>query len=190
MKRFDFKKFIDNPSVLILGGDTFNRNRLLVDLLYYYKNVPTPYKLFCIRDNVKSIIKDQQDIIKKGNRDFECNVNNDVNIVIEDIDSINFSENDFLLQKVAFFRRYNINFFATSKTHEIHPQLRSNFDYFFILDNSFDIFNMYLSSFPKFTYEIFKNILKSVNCIVLVTNCTTLKKSVFWYKNNNIDPIR
>lgn len=224
LKKFDISKLSDDSVVVFIGKRRTGKSFLLKDLLYHHKDIPIGTVISAtesanrfygdiipdlfIHDEysaevIGNFLKRQKKIKMKINRQKEEKGYSDIDprafLILDDCMYDNKSWANDKNIKCLFMngRHYHVLFCITMQYPlGIHPNLRTNIDYIFILreqitQNRRRIYDCYAGMFP--TYESFASTMdactENYECLVINVNAQSnkLEDQVFWYKAEHHD---
>lgn len=225
IKEFSFEMFASNPSIIIIAKRASGKSWLVRALLEHFKKVPVGI-IICptdsesnfygsffpetyiyyefdsdlflkIFDRQKSLIKLEKEKLAKGKKfDPSCM------IVMDDClaDKGKWAKDETIRKLLMNGRHYRITYILTMQyALGITPELRSNFDYIFLLAEDFvcnlkRIYEHYAGMFPTFDSfrQIFTQLTDDYGAMVISNR--GVKKSflekIFWYKAPDLEGVK
>lgn len=216
IKQFKFEDMCPNPSIVIIAKRGSGKTWLVRALLEFFKNIPVGvviaetdrmngfYKNFIsdsyIHYEYKSKILEK--LLIRQEKMIELNIEknkqgkyfDDRSFIVMD-DCLGDKKtwcNDTLLRKLLYNgRHYHIMYILTMQySLGIQPELRSNFDYIFLLADDFGsnqkrLFDHYAGMFPSFDAfkQVFSTLTNDFSAMVINNKSTkSISDKVYWYK--------
>jgi hypothetical protein len=208
---FDVKKIEKTSTIEIIGNRESGKSYVCRDILNHMIDIP--YGIVISTDEmrdlfysknfpnlithskfdpsiVEKLIKRQKEI--KENEKFK-NIDTRALIVIDDCLTDEDLNNKFIRELAYNGKQLNITFILVTQLLKIRPDLRTNFDYVFLLKDDnianqelmFKHYGHKFSTFSKFK-NIYDKIIENFGCLVLCNNYRTDdSKKVFKYKAIN-----
>ena len=222
LKKFDIKGMVDHATIAMIAKRASGKSYVTREILYHKKDLPTAvvisrteklnkfYGEFIpdsyIFDNFEPEILDR--IYKRQARVSEDNIKRLKNGKKAKDDRLMLIMDDCMSSKGSWVKDQNIlELFFNGRHHHISfiltmqycvgipPEMRSNFDYIFLLAEDFisnqkRLYEHYAGMFPSF--DIFKQVFAEVtqNYGIMVINnrvhSTNITDKVFWYKAKTV----
>ena len=218
LKKFKIEDMVDHATIAMIAKRASGKSYLTREILYHKRSIPSSVVIsrteklnrFYGEFVADSFIYDNfdTDILSKiYSRQAKCNEDNKNRIKEgkkEKDDRIMLVMDDCMSSKGTWVKDQNIlELFFNGRHHHVSfiltmqyavgipPEMRSNFDYIFLLAEDFisnqkRLYEHYAGMFPSF--DIFKQVFAEVtqNYGVMVINnrlrSTDIKKKVFWYR--------
>ena len=222
LKKFRIDKMVDHATVAMIAKRASGKSYLTREILYHKKDIPTSVVISRTEKLNKfygdfiadSFIYDnfETEILSKiYSRQAKCNEDNRARIKEgkkEKDDRIMLVMDDCMSSKGSWVKDQNIlELFFNGRHHHVSfiltmqyavgipPEMRSNFDYIFLLAEDFisnqkRLYEHYAGMFP--TFDIFKQVFANVtqNYGVMVINnrihSSNITDKVFWYKAKKV----
>ncbi len=222
LKKFRIDKMVDHATIAMIAKRASGKSYLTREILYHKKNLPTAVVIsrteklnrFYGDFIADSFIYDNFDtdiLTKIYQRQAKCNEDNKNKLAEgkkEKDDRIMLVMDDCMSSKGTWVKDQNIlELFFNGRHHHVSfiltmqyavgipPEMRSNFDYIFLLAEDFisnqkRLYEHYAGMFPSF--DIFKQVFSEVtqNYGVMVINnrihSSNITDKVFWYKAKKV----
>ena len=222
LKKFRIDKMVDHATVAMIAKRASGKSYLTREILYHKKDIPTSVVISRTEKLNKfygdfiadSFIYDnfETEILSKiYSRQAKCNEDNRTRVKEgkkEKDDRIMLVMDDCMSSKGTWVKDQNIlELFFNGRHHHVSfiltmqyavgipPEMRSNFDYIFLLAEDFisnqkRLYEHYAGMFP--TFDIFKQVFANVtqNYGVMVINnrihSSNITDKVFWYKAKKV----
>ena len=226
LKKFSIEKMVDHATIAMIAKRASGKSYLTREILYHKRDIPTSVVIsrteklnrFYGEFIPDSFIYDNFDteiLSKIYTRQGKCNEDNRVRVKEgkkEKDDRIMLVMDDCMSSKGTWVKDQNIlELFFNGRHHHVSfiltmqyavgipPEMRSNFDYIFLLAEDFisnqkRLYEHYAGMFPSF--DIFKQVFKDVtqNYGVMVINnrihSSNITDKVFWYKAKKVPDFR
>ena len=223
IKKFHFENMVNHPSILIIAKRASGKSYLLRALLYHFRNKPAGlamcktervdpfYKYFFpdtfMYNDYKPEIIDKllrrQKLLMQENVDRKelqkKSFDDSALIFMDDMlsDKQNWVKDGGMTELLYNGRHYNITYILTMQySLGIPPNLRTNFDYIFLLAEDFTkniakLYEHYAGMFPSIDMfkTVFENLTANYGVMVIANRGarSSFLDKVFWYKAPNYD---
>ena len=226
LKKFNIEKMVDHATIAMIAKRASGKSYLTREILYHKRDIPTSVVIsrteklnrFYGEFIPDSFIYDNFDteiLSKIYTRQGKCNEDNRARVKEgkkEKDDRVMLVMDDCMSSKGTWVKDQNIlELFFNGRHHHVSfiltmqyavgipPEMRSNFDYIFLLAEDFisnqkRLYEHYAGMFPSF--DIFKQVFKDVtqNYGVMVINnrihSSNITDKVFWYKAKKVPDFR
>lgn len=217
-KEFDLNNLCKHPSIAIIGNRYSNRNWICKSILkhlnypsgliispnekyqdskFYSNFFPDSYIHYDYNPDVIDKLLYRQQIMfeeKKNNPDIIT----DGFVIMEDCLNIKgtWTKDAGVMDLLYNSRHYHLMYIFSMQTPlGITPELRSNFDYIFLLASNIEsdkmrMYNHYAGMIPDYNIfnKVFTNLTSDSDAMVIVNRSSKILDKIFWYKvSNNID---
>ena len=218
IKRFNISEMVDHCTIVMIAKRATGKSYLTREILYHKQDIPSAIAI-SKTEKLNSFYADfipESFIFYNYNTEILTNIFNRQSIISEDnkkrikhgkkpkddrliiimddcmVDSKNFIKDPNILELFFNGRHHHLSFILTMQySLGIPPELRSNFDYIFLLAEDFisnrkRLYEHYAGMFP--TFDIFQQVFNEIteNYGVMVINNRIHSKNitdkVFWYK--------
>lgn len=217
IKTFNFDQFVEDPAIVMIAKRGSGKSWVVRSLLEYFKDIPAgmiiaptdrmnsfygrffpdtfifyEYK----SEIIEKVLNRQQDIIEKAKKKLEMGKKMDDRAFLVMDDCLGQKGSwvrDKPIQELLYNgRHYKLMYILTMQFPlGITPELRSNFDYIFLLaedyiSNKKRIYDHYAGMFPTFDSfrQVFDQLTDDFGAMVIVNRGVkkTLFEKVYWYK--------
>jgi hypothetical protein len=218
IKRFNIKDMPDNVTIALIAKRASGKSYLTREILFHKKNIPTTIAIskteklnkfygefipdLYIYDNYNSAILNKLFARQSRINDDNCRrkkngkkVKDDrVILIMDDCMSSKgtWVKEEQILELFFNGRHHHLSFILTMQySIGIPPEMRSNFDYIFLLAEDFisnrkRLYDHYAGMFPSFDVfqQVFSQVTADYGCMVINNrvHSTDISKKVFWYK--------
>lgn len=217
IKKFDVDSIQDNSSIVMIAKRNSGKSFLVRDLVYkldipvllviapteklngYYKSfVPEQFIHYEYKTEILSrLFKRQENLINKNRereREGKKALDSRVLLIMDDClaSRAAWAKDKNILELLQNGRHYNITYVLTLQfSLGIQPELRSNFDFIFLLSDDFGtnqkrLYDHYAGMFSSFdTFkEVFVNVTDNYGCMVINSQkkSKNINEKVFWYR--------
>lgn len=223
IKKFSFDQFVPNPAIVMIAKRGSGKSFVLRAILFHYRHIPAGL-IICPTDSESGFYEKfypdsyiryeynpehikklfiRQMALKNKNVKRESEGKKPVDrrciLVMDDcMASAKSWQNDQGIKDVfANGRHYEIMYIFTMQYPKgIHPELRSNFDYFFLLAddtvaNIKKLYDNYAGMFASVDVfkQVFDQLTADYGCMVVVNRGArnALTDKIFWYVAPNLD---
>lgn len=222
LSEFKFNLLVENPSILMIGKRGNGKSYVTRALLNHFCKIPVGIviaptdKMSCFYGNffsdtfihykytseiIENLLSRQEKMIEKEKQKIlkGKKIDSKAFIVMDDcLSSKGTWMKDGPIQELLFNgRHFKIMYILTLQyALGISPELRSNFDYIFLLGEDFvsnikRLFDHYAGMFPSFNSfkEVFTQVTANFGCMVICNRGAraTFMEKVFWYKAPSYD---
>jgi hypothetical protein len=222
LQRFEIENMLPNPRIAIIAKSGSGKSWVVRDLLYHMRDIPCG-SVIAPTDKLTGFFNDffppsfihhkfESEIIPKVLQRQMIMIEKNKKRIKEGkkpIDARSFLIMDDCMSSkhlwlkdpnvLSIFnegRHYQLTFFLTMQySLGIQPELRSNFDYIFLLGEDFitnrkKLYDHYAGMFPSFDsfQQVFSQVTDNYGCMVINNRLRTsdITKKVFWYKAKEI----
>jgi hypothetical protein len=222
LQRFEIENMMPNPRIAIIAKSGSGKSWIVRDLLYHMRDIPCG-SVIAPTDKLTGFFNDffppsfihheyKPDIIPKVLQRQMIMIEKNKKRIKEGkktLDARSFLIMDDCMSSkhlwlkdpnvLSIFnegRHYQLTFFLTMQySLGIQPELRSNFDYIFLLGEDFitnrkKLYDHYAGMFPSFDsfQQVFSQVTDNYGCMVINNRLRTsdITKKVFWYKAKEI----
>ena len=218
IKKFNIKEMPDNVTIALIAKRASGKSYLTREILFHKKEIPTTMAIskteklnkfygefipdVYIYDNYNSSILNRlfsrQQKMNEDNRARKKNgkkVKDDrVILIMDDCMSSKgtWVKEEQILELFFNGRHHHLSFILTMQySIGIPPEMRSNFDYIFLLAEDFisnrkRLYDHYAGMFPSFDIfqQVFSQVTADFGCMVINNrvHSTDISEKVFWYK--------
>ena len=218
IKKFNIKEMPDNVTIALIAKRASGKSYLTREILFHKKDIPTTLAIskteklnkfygefipdLYIYDNYNSAILNKlfarQQKMNEDNAQRKKNgkkVKDDrVILIMDDCMSSKgtWVKEEQILELFFNGRHHHLSFILTMQySIGIPPEMRSNFDYIFLLAEDFisnrkRLYDHYAGMFPSFDVfqQVFSDITADFGCMVINNrvHSTDITEKVFWYK--------
>ena len=218
IKRFNIKEMPDNVTIALIAKRASGKSYLTREILFHKKDIPTTLAIskteklnkfygefipdLYIYDNYNSAILNKlfarQQKMNEDNAQRKKNgkkVKDDrIILIMDDCMSSKgtWVKEEQILELFFNGRHHHLSFILTMQySIGIPPEMRSNFDYIFLLAEDFisnrkRLYDHYAGMFPSFDIfqQVFSDITADFGCMVINNrvHSTDITEKVFWYK--------
>ena len=218
IKRFNIKEMPDNVTIALIAKRASGKSYLTREILFHKKGIPTTLAIskteklnkfygefipdLYIYDNYNSAILNKlfarQQKMNEDNAQRKKNgkkVKDDrIILIMDDCMSSKgtWVKEEQILELFFNGRHHHLSFILTMQySIGIPPEMRSNFDYIFLLAEDFisnrkRLYDHYAGMFPSFDIfqQVFSDITADFGCMVINNrvHSTDITEKVFWYK--------
>ena len=218
IKRFDIKSMPDNVTIAMIAKRASGKSYLTKEILFHKRDIPTTiaiskteklnkfYSEFIpdiyiydeYNNNILNRVFKRQSQISEDNekRVIDGKRNKDARAMLIMDDCMGSKASWVKEQPISelFFngRHYNLSFILTMQfSLGIPPEMRSNFDYIFLLADDFisnrkRLYDHYAGMFPDFNIfqQVFLDLTENYGCMVINNRVHSkdITQKVFWYK--------
>lgn len=226
LKKFNVKEMVDHATIAMIAKRASGKSYLTKELLYHKRDIPTAvvisrteklnkfygefipdsYIFDDFDSDILSKIYQRQSKLNEDNieRKKEGKKEKDDRIILIMDDCMSskgtWVKEENILELFFNGRHHRISFILTMQfSLGIPPEMRSNFDYIFLLAEDFisnqkRLYDHYAGMFPSF--DIFKQVFAEITQhygIMVINNrihSTDITEKVFWYKAKQVPPFR
>ena len=222
IKKFNISEMVDHCTICIIAKRGSGKTYLVKEIMYnkrdlpsciaiskteklnnFYSNfIPESYIYSDFDSNILSKIYNRQSIMNENNK-TRVNENRSpkddrVMLIMDDCMSSKSSwiKDPNILELFFNGRHHHISFILTMQfSLGIPPELRSNFDYIFLLAEDFisnrkRLYEHYAGMFPSFDIfqQVFSDLTENYGCLVINNriHSKNITDKVFWYKAKEI----
>jgi hypothetical protein len=225
IKEFDLKQMCENPTIGLIAKRASGKSWITRHILYhmrdipahviiskteklnsfYGKFVPNLFIYYKFESHILSKIFERQKCMNEENKlriKRGKKVKDDrVILVMDDCmgDKTTWIKDEMINELFFNGRHYNIAFLLTLQYSKgITPDLRSNFDYIFLLAEDFisnrkKLYEEYAGMFPTFDFfqQVFSVLTSDHGCMVINNRVHSMnpQDKVFWFKAKNLEHI-
>jgi len=214
IKKFDIRSLCKNPAILIIAGRDKGKSWVVKAILekltgypagivicptenadpFYSKIIPKSFIYLNYKSEIIKNIISRQQILKEKEKTSGKIIDKRIFLVMDDClaSKTIWSKDPMIKELLMNGRHYDITFILTMQySLGIAPDLRSNFDYVFMLyDDIFSnvkrLYDHYAGLFPSVESfrEVFLQLTNDYGCMVLnkKTGSKILNNKLFWYK--------
>jgi len=226
IKKFNISEMVDHCTICIIAKRGSGKTYLVKEIMYnkrdlpsciaiskteklnnFYSNfIPESYIYSDFDSNILSKIYNRQSIMNENNktRTNENRTPKDdrVMLIMDDCMSSKSSwiKDPNILELFFNGRHHHISFILTMQfSLGIPPELRSNFDYIFLLAEDFisnrkRLYEHYAGMFPSFDIfqQVFSDLTENYGCLVINNriHSKNITDKVFWYKARKVPSFR
>lgn len=222
LQKFQIEKMCENPRIAIIAKSGSGKSWVVRDILYHVRDIPTGL-VICPTDKMTGffnnllpvsyihhdykaeilpkILQRQLIMIEKNKRRIKEGkkpVDPRTIFIMDDCMSSKhlWLKDPHILSIFNEGRHYQLTFILTMQySLGIQPELRSNFDYIFLLGEDFmnnkkKLYDHYAGMFPSFDsfHQVFNQVTDNYGCMVINNRIRTadITKKVFYYRAQEI----
>jgi len=222
IRKFDFNWMVPNPSICLIAKRGSGKSWLVKDLLNYFRNIPggviiaptdrmsSFYKKFFPdlyifyeydSNHIANILYRQEEMIEKCKYKAKKKKKVDPRALLIMDDCLatkgTWMKEPSMINILQNGRHYKLTYILTMQySLGIKPELRSNFDYVFLLADDFQsnqkrLYDHYAGMFPNFNSfrDVFIKLTQNYGAMVIANRGAkaNILDKVFWYKAKKVD---